>query len=300
MNVYDDDYQKKDNPDERNTRDEYKSGPAGDYSNVSMPSGNSVDDSYVPTDKGEGSPEELANGRYKAENEDERVKKPEVDDDPLRGSLMTEERKQRLFNAVKASYRELRHNRELNRGLVEEYVGPMYSGKENAPVKYVNLLAQAIEAYTMILVGSNPQCYATAVDPELKGFATHYNIAVNNLLDKIEIGETFREWVRNSFFGLGIMKCHMADSGELVAEDDVLMDPGLPFASVISIDDWVHDSTARKFSESKFMGDCYRIPFDELQNGSYFEDAIEGLSPSNQIDESGERVEELSREREFF
>ena len=296
MNVYDDDYEKRDNPNERNARDEYETGPEGDYGNVASPLGDAVSDGYDPPKNPRDPNEGLANGRYKAQDEDERIQKPEDDDDPLRGSLMTEERKQRLFNAVKTSYRELRHNRELNRTLVEEYAGPMYVGDDGKPVKYVNLLAQAVEAYTMILVGSNPQCYATAVDPSLKGFAAHYNIAVNNLLDEIEIGETFREWVRNSFFSMGIIKCHMADSGQLVAEDDILMDPGMPFASVVSVDDWVHDCTARKFSEAKFLGDCYRIPFDELQNGAYFEDAIEGLTPSTQLDESGERVDELSRE----
>lgn len=283
-----------DDPNERNSKDEYTTGPEGDYANVGSEMGSVVDDAFEPESEPDVN-EGLANGRYKAKNESERIQRPR-EADPLQGSLMDEERQQRLFNAVEVGYRELRHNRELNYAMVEEYAGPAYVDDGSSPVKYINLMAQAVEAYTMILVGSNPQVYCTAVDPQLKGFATHFNVAMNTLLDEIEIGETLREWVRNAFFSLGVIKVHMADSGELIAEDDVLMDPGMPFASNVNLDDFVFDASARKWSECKFMGDMYRIPFDELQNGSYFEDAVADLSPSKQLDETGERVEEIGRE----
>lgn len=217
-------------------------------------------------------------------------------DSPSDASLMTEERKQRLFKAVEFSYRELRSNRDLNRSLIEEYAGPDYADDDTQPVKYINLMAQAVEAYTMLLVGSNPQVCAETYDPSLKGFANHFVIALNNLLDEIEIRDTFKEWVRNSFFGIGIIKVHMADSGEVVAEDDILMDPGSPFASVVSLDDWVHDASAKKWSECKFQGDMYRIPFDELENGFFDEEAIKDLQPSGSSPETGERVDQLSKE----
>ena len=211
-------------------------------------------------------------------------------------NLMTPERQQRLFKAVEHSYRELRQFRELNRTLVEEYAGPAYLDDDTQPVKYINLMAQAVEAYTMLLVGSNPQVCAETHDRNLKGFANHFVIALNNMLDEIEIRDTFKEWVRNSFFGMGIIKVHMADSGELIAEDDVLMDPGTPFASVVSLDDWVHDASAKKWTECKFQGDMYRIPFDELENGFFIQEAVKDLQPSRTISETGERVDELARD----
>jgi len=283
-----------DDPDERNTKDEYVTGPEGDYENVDTQMGSAVSDGFEPESEPDVN-EGLANGRYKAENEDERIQ-PQAENGPLSGSLMTEERQQRLFNAVEVGYRELRHHRELNYAMVEEYVGPAYVDDGTHPTKYINLMAQAIEAYTMILVGSNPQVYCTAVDPTLKGFATHMNVAMNTLLDNIEIGSVLREWVRNAFFSLGVIKVHMAESGELIAQDDILMDPGTPYASNVNLDDFVFDASARKWSECKFMGDMYRIPFDELQNGAYFEDAVKNLSPSKTLDETGERVEEIGRE----
>lgn len=217
----------------------------------------------------------------------------EKKDDP--GSLLTPRRKQRLFQAVERSYRDLRHYRELNRKLIEEYAGPEYLNDDTQPTKYVNLMAQAVEAYTMILVGENPQAWTTSVDPNLRGFANHYRIAINNLMDEIGIKDTFEEWVRNAFFSLGLIKVHMADSGELIAEDDILMDPGMPHASIVSIDDWVHDSSGRRWSECKFEGDMYRVPFDELESMGFDPEAIKHLAPSD-FGDTGERVEEIGRE----
>ncbi len=212
---------------------------------------------------------------------------------------MNDKRRYRLFAAIEHSYRELRKNRELNRRLVEEYAGPAFAGDDTQPVKYVNLMSQAVEAYSMLLVGNNPQAWITTMDPQLRPFANQFKISLNNLLDEIAIGETFNEWVRNAFFGVGLIKVHMADSGELIAEDDILMDPGVPFASVIALDDWVHDCTARKWSECKFEGDMYRIPFDELEDGPYDQDVVKTLAPTEYLSETGERLEEISRENSY-
>ena len=266
------DQNKKDDPSQRNLdgKQEVRPTEAGDYSNVA---------DIVEDDK----PEVVKS------DEDQK-------DDENLGGLMTEERKQRLFAAVEHSYRELRQFRDLNRTLIEEFTGPSYTDNETHPVKYINLMSQAVEGYTMLLVGSNPQVFSEVIDKRLAGFANHFSVAINNLLDEIEIRDTFREWVRNSFFGIGVLKIHMADSGELVAEDDILMDPGTPFASVVSIDDWVHDYSAKRWSECKFQGDMYRIPFDELQNGYFDEDAIKDLQPSNQANARQDRVEDMTRE----
>lgn len=270
----DDDKNKKDDPKQRNQTAEQKVVPteAGDYSNVADIPKDDVPDVVKEDDK-------------------------KKDDGENLGGLMTEERKQRLFKAVEHSYRELRKFRDLNRSLIEEFTGPAYTDNETHPVKYINLMSQAVEGYTMLLVGANPQVAAEVIDKRLRGFSNHFVIAINNLLDEIQIRDTLRDFVRNAFFSLGIIKVHMADSGELVAEDDILMDPGMPFASVVSIDDWVHDYSAKRWTECKFQGDMYRIPFDELENsGAFDEDAIKDLQPSTQMNDRNERVEDMTRE----
>ena len=271
-----DDKNKKDDPAERNMESEPRVVPTepGDYSEVAEMSKDDMPD-------------------YESKSSD---KSKDKDEGENLGGLMTEERKQRLFKAVEHSYRELRQFRDLNRVLVEEFAGPTYTDNETHPVKYINLTAQAVEGYTMLLVGANPKVSAETFDKRLKGFANHYALATNNMLDEIQIRDTFREWVRNSFFSIGIVKVHMADSGEVIAEDDILMDPGMPFASVISIDDWVHDYSAKKWTECKFQGDMYRIPFDELENGAFDKEAIKDLSPSTPTTDRNERVEDLTKE----
>lgn len=211
---------------------------------------------------------------------------------------MTPERQSRLRNAVQHSYRGLDRFRRLNKTLAQEYAGPSYTsdGVDTRDRKFLNLIQQAIEAYLMVLVGDEPRATLTSHRPEFSGFAAHFQRNLNRLMSQIELGDTFEEWVRNAFFSVGVIKVHMADSGEVIAEGDILMDPGKPFASVIPIDDWVHDGKAKKWSECQFMGDMYRIPYDELFSGMYPLDKVEGLTPSTYLQSNGDRVEGLSQD----
>lgn len=229
--------------------------------------------------------------------DDDLSRKQEADTKaPSPKSLMTPRRKLRLFKSIERSYKEMGYFRRLNRTLVEEYAGPEYLNNDTAPKKYINLMAQAVEAYSMILVGNNPQAWTTSVDPNLRGFSTHFRVALNNLMDEIGMKDTFEEWVRNAFFGMGVIKVHMADSGELIAEDDILMDPGSPFASIVSIDDYVRDKDGRRWSECKYEADMYRVPFDELESMGFDPERIKDLDPNGPMTDTGERLEEMAQE----
>lgn len=200
----------------------------------------------------------------------------------------------RLSRAVTASYRSLSPFREMIRELVKEYAGPGYGRQDIRHEQYLNLLQQAIEAYTMALAANCPQVMATAKYPELRGFAFHYQTAVNNLLKEIRFGETLRSWLLDAFFGIGIVKVHLADSGVVEIEQDVFMDPGIPYVSNISLDDFVYDTTAKKFGHAKFFGDMYRIPYEDLKD-MYPEELIRDIRPTSKQAVNGERLEQISR-----
>ena len=209
---------------------------------------------------------------------------------------MDEAKLKRLGRAIETSYRGLESFRLLNSGLVKEFAGPGYgtAGDEINRQKYLNLMNQAIEAYMMLLSANVPRVLTTAKTKAYSGFATHLKTALNNLLVEIEFHKTHTDWVLDAFFCVGVVKIHMADTGEIVAEDDILMDPGTPFVSNISIDDWVYDKGATKLTRAKFMGDMYRIAFEELKNEQYDQEVVAELSPTSKQDGSGERLEQIS------
>lgn len=211
---------------------------------------------------------------------------------------MVDEKK--LIDSVAFSYRKLRPYREAVFQLTEEYAGPMYGVEGNSSntfhrqEKYLNLLKQAVSAYTTLLSSNRPRILLTTNNPSYQPFARHFQLAVNNLLEEIQIENTLSQWVRDAFFWMGIIKVHMGDSGEVVEEEDLTADPGKPFASNVALDDFFYDVSAKKWSECRYAGDIYRMPLETVQNsGIYSGDAIEDLSPSNGY-ATAERLRELS------
>lgn len=206
----------------------------------------------------------------------------------------------RLIDSVEVSYRKLRPYREAVFRLVEDYAGPMYGTEGNSTntfgrqEKYLNLSKQAVSAYMTLLASNRPRVLLSTPNEKLKPFARHYQIAMNGLLEKIEIEKTISQWVRDAFFWMGIVKVHMGDSGELVSEGDVTADAGMPFASNVALDDFVFDASAKKWSECKYAGDIYRMPIETLLNsGSFSGDALDELAAQDEY-HTGERLRELS------
>ena len=154
----------------------------------------------------------------------------------------------RLQRALQSSYRAMEPYRKIQLMLIQEYAGPRYNQEKSnvEKLQYLNMLQQAIDTWKMTIIPNNPQILVSTGKTELQAFARHFQIAVNNLLKKINFAETASSWVVNALFGLGVVKCHMADSGRLVTEGDVTADPGMPFASVVSLDDFVYDTSAKR------------------------------------------------------
>lgn len=206
----------------------------------------------------------------------------------------------RLIDSIEVSYRKLRPYREAVVRLVEDYAGPMYGTEGNSTntfgrqEKYLNLSKQAVSAYMTLLASNRPRVLLSTPNEDLKPFARHYQIAMNGLLDKIEIEKTISQWVRDAFFWMGIVKVHMGDSGELISEGDVTADAGMPFASNVALDDFVFDASAKKWSECKYAGDIYRMPIETLLNSDSFSGkALDDLASQDEY-HTGERLRELS------
>lgn len=205
----------------------------------------------------------------------------------------------RLSRAIKSSYEDLRPFRSLTRELIKEYAGPGYGGEDDRSREmYANLLNQAVDAYQIVLAPNRPRTKITTEHRDLQAFAKHFETALNNLIVEIGLDQTVKRWVMDAFFCVGIVKVHMAESHLVQIEQDVWMDPGVPFASNISLDNWVHDASARRLSEAQFCGDQYRIPFEDLvqgvKDGQYDYEAAKEIQPSTKYFNTEDRIDEIS------
>ena len=135
---------------------------------------------------------------------------------------MDDVRRKRLFQAIEDSYKDLEPFRCLQRSLIEEYAGDGYGGgKDQKRQIIVNLLNQTVEAYMMALAANRPQVLVSTRHAELKPFAAHFQVGLNNLIEEINLEQTIRRWVLDAFFCLGIVKVHMASSGLVQIEQDL-------------------------------------------------------------------------------
>lgn len=172
-----------------------------------------------------------------------------------------------LKTAVQTSYKSLEPFRNLYKSLVECYAGPAYGDPEDKSEVYVNKLAQFVDAWTMLLAANRPRVDISTRHKALKPFAVHYEAALNDLVTEIGLEHTIRRWVLDAFFCAGIVKVHLKDSAEIEFENNIWMDPGTPFASNVSLYDFVCDMSVKNWAEMRYAGNMYQISLSDLKEG---------------------------------
>ena len=204
--------------------------------------------------------------------------------------------RQSLFRAVENSFRQLQPFRDLLHELVADFAGHSYgTNKDNRRKnRYLNLIAQSLDSYQTLLTYNAPRVSVATHYSEYKAFAKQYEYAINALIEEIHLKETLNSMVVDMFFGIGVVKLHLADAPLVQLEGDIWMDPGRPFASNITLDNFVYDVSATKASEMKFAGDMYRIPYaDALE--MYGEEAMAGHTPSSKSAVGEERLDQITK-----
>jgi hypothetical protein len=186
---------------------------------------------------------------------------------------MDSQRLKKLQSAVAASRKKLGRFREEETLALKQYVGSHY-GDNGADEPFpVNILEIAVTTLLQQLAAKEPQVLLLTRDPGLKATASETELAVNEMLLRMEFGDELRSYVMSALFSVGIMKVGIepvfaADvDGETLVETDV-------FAQHVPFDDWVHDVTARKWcpEQVQFCGHKYRVPLDWVKKNKAFDE----------------------------
>lgn len=209
----------------------------------------------------------------------------------------------RLGTSIVASYQAWQTFRTQNQNFVEAYLGPGYGSTRDKRRKYVNKSHQATVGLMMRLAANRPKVDVETVYDSLRPHAVVLEEAINHLLGEIHFEETMRRWVLDAYFQIGIVKVHRRDSGLVELEPNIWMDPGSPFASNVSLDDFACDLTARNWGEVKWAADMYRIPYRDIEEGvrigMYDPQCAKELKPTSKSEGyDGERLERFGRGEE--
>jgi hypothetical protein len=186
----------------------------------------------------------------------------------------------RLQKAVMMSYSKLdvaRVRRNLN---IQQYVTSHY-GSNGSPERVpVNFLELAIGIYTYQLVARVPQVTVTAKSLSLRPVVANFEIVMNGMLkDQLGLAVALREVVKDAMFGVGLMKVGKSPATQ-VDIDGGTYSVGQPFADPISLDDWFHDISAKRWSLCRFCGNRYSVPIEDLRDSELFDQsAVAELQP---------------------
>ncbi len=204
----------------------------------------------------------------------------------------------KLRAAMECSRKALQPFREKRLDRIRQYVGANYSddgAKDKVPM---NLLELALNIYARSLTARTPQVVCTTEYREVKSTASLLELAINHVIKEMKLIKALRESVLNALFSVGIIKVGMEATGTIPI-GDTLRYVGQPFAESVDLDDWVHDTTARKFEHIQFAGNRYRLPLDQVKNSELYDEKERAkLKPtakgSGGQDES-DRAERLSQ-----
>ncbi len=185
--------------------------------------------------------------------------------------LQNDERRARLFKAVKSSRDALEPFRRVRKELVRDYVGSWYSESGARNKTLVNLMNQTARIYTVALAAHNPQVLVSTPREESLPFARRFEVNLNKLIGDMALDQTFRAIVLDAFFCIGCGVVMMRDTdtrfhGLLESEEDVWLDPGEPWLNRVSLDDLILDMTAKELTKMRYCGHRYRADYEKVMD----------------------------------
>lgn len=203
--------------------------------------------------------------------------------------LSNDDKRARLFKAIRSSKDALEKHRRVRKLMVEHYCGSWYDStcpQEDGQI-LVNLINQTARIYVVALAANNPQVLISTPSTENIAFARRFEVNLNKLISDMTLDKTFRAIVLDAFFCLGCGVVMMRDTdtrfhGLLESEEDVWLDPGQPWLNRVSLDDLILDMSAKELTKMRYCGHRYREDYEKvMEEPGYSKKFKDKLKPSS-------------------
>jgi len=169
----------------------------------------------------------------------------------------------RLRDAMSWSRQKLRPFRMGRIERLRQLVGVHYSDYGSEERVPVNLMELALNIYQTFLAGQAPNVLASTPHEQLKLRSIKLELALNHWIEEAKFGETMADVVLDALLSIGILKLGLNDKSHQVTIGGKAYSYAMPFADHVSVDNWIHDMTARRFDQVQFCGDRYTMDYDE-------------------------------------
>lgn len=186
----------------------------------------------------------------------------------------------RLVSAMRQASRDLEGVREVRSDIVAHLGGSNYGGRMiewNNPnfrdSTYLNLLEMTVGIYARSLAARNPGVLVTTPYPALKPAAYELMLAMNHVVKEMGLGEILFSVVMDAIITMGVAKVGLRSLGEVGMLGERFYSTEM-FVSPVSLQDYVHDTSASRFDQVTFIGDRYRLPLEFVKETKEFNRSV--------------------------
>ncbi len=144
---------------------------------------------------------------------------------------------------------------------IRQFTGNHYGVKTNDLNTPVNFLKLATDIFLRVLSPRNPRCMITTKYSELKPTAATFQMAVNEIPERIGLAKTLKRLVMEALFSVGFVKVGLHTTGTALGYEY-----GESFVDIVTLDDIILDMSAKRMDLIQYIGNTYWLPFDKFMD----------------------------------
>ncbi len=199
-------------------------------------------------------------------------------------------------------YQKMQNSRKVRMKMLQAFTGRLYGrrssgrGEDYGLPTPINMINQATMTLVPNLVFKDPRAAITAEFLSYRPYAEVSELALDHLVQEINLRMTLRKIITDSILLAGFVKTSIAISGYTLDIEGNLHDVGQPYADRVDPDDILIDPVARDWDEQRFTGNRFRIDItdDIMDSGMYDPDDLRMLSSRYQGFNTSDQASSLS------
>ena len=167
---------------------------------------------------------------------------------------------EKINSSIEWSCQQLEKTRAERVAAVQSFCGSHYVKDSPCPATPVNLIELAVTIYVRLLAARSPKCLVTTAVPSLRPFAADMEVVLNQLPGEIGLSTTLRRAVLEAIFAIGIVKVGIGATNDNAKIGDE------PFVSLVQLDDYFCDMSARSWDEVQYEGNEYWMDAAQIKD----------------------------------
>ena len=197
---------------------------------------------------------------------------------------MPEVTARKLSLAAKDGFDRLKIYRKNRAMFIKRFVGQYYSKASGITGDMpINLIFNAIRVTIPNIIMKDPVNKVVSEIISYKQYAEMLSLGLDFNQKKMKLKNTLRAGTVDTFFGMGIYKTGISQSGQILDEDNFLIDPGQLYTDIVDLDDFTMDPTCYRREEATFLGHRVRVPRQVLLDMDGVNHDLVALLPAHNV-----------------